>query len=161
MAFQFNGLALDISLTIVLFYIILSITHSAAGQIIETMMFIDRLTGFQTIANFIRRNNKEQFIWSEYLKMSAVYLCFVRIYFDVWFNSITHLQVLLIKSQNLLLPFLIAPFANLAAENQRFLSYTSTAAVSIHHHMFMDKSGLNKLDGTNLARSFAFNVFSG
>ena len=161
MAFLINSLPLDIALTIVLFYILLSVPHSATAYIIETMMFIDRITGFQTLANFIRRNHHGQFLWTEYLKMSLAYLCFVRIYFDVWFNSVTDLNVLLVKSQSLLMPFLIAPFANLATHNQRFLSYTSTATVSIYHHTFMDKNGLNSLDARNLARSFAFNFFSG
>jgi hypothetical protein len=154
-------ISLDVTGTLILFYMILKSSGPVYSGIIETMMLIDRMAGFNTLIGFIKRNNNGQLALSEYLKMSAVYFCLMRLYFDVFLGSESNILVLLAKIKVVAIPFLITPFITLAVGKQKYLNYASTSVTSLNHHMFMDKHGLAGLGLNTIMKGLSFSLMSG
>jgi len=154
-------LLLESAMALAVFFLVLKTRSITYLHLTEAMFFINRVATFQNIARISKRINFNTFSSVEYAKLSLVYLILLRLHSDVLYSDSVDWARLASKSQNLIVPFLAAPWLTLSPKSMRLLRYISTSVTALYHHGFMKKYHLSELTLENIWMCFGFNLFSG
>jgi hypothetical protein len=156
-----STLLLESAMALSLFLLVLKTRSLTYLHLTETMFFINRVATFQNLVRISKRISGSQFSSIEYTKLSLIYLVLLRLHSDVIYGDSVDWSRLAAKSQNLILPFLIAPWLNLSPRGLRLLRYISTSVTALYHHGFMRKYQMSELTLENVWVCYGFNFFSG
>jgi hypothetical protein len=156
-----STLLLESALALSVFFLVLKTRSLTYLHLTEAMFFINRVATFQNIARISKRISDNQFSPIEYAKLSALYLILLRLHSDVVYSDSVDWSKLAAKSQNLIVPFLVAPWLTLNPRALRLLRYISTSVTALYHHGHMKKYHMVELTLENVWLCYGFNFFSG